>query len=164
MPSLKLVRGTVKDVKNSTVSRVQQYGTGKDASVGTVTTDYTDVWLDVNGRDVPLQAQVYMRFLPGHMATCVTRDREPIFLLNESTGEHTFVVDRLVPWQLPIMTITLLLFVAGMLGLMLVMGGAPIGHYVSAMMLSPFVAGFMVWRAQRQTKAEVRQMVEWADI
>lgn len=159
MPALRLIRGIVKDTKNSTLSRVQQYGSGKNATVGTVTTDYTDVWLDVDGRDVPLQAQTFMRFLPGHAATCVTRDREPIFLRNDTTGEYTFVSDRIVSWQLPIMTITILLFVAGMLGLMLVMGGAPIGLYVTGMLLSPFVAGFMVWRAKRQTKAAVWQMV-----
>lgn len=105
-----------------------------------------------------------MRFLPGHIATCVTRDREPIFVLNENTGEHTFVSDRLVSWQLPIMIITILLFVAGMLGLMLVRGGAPIGAYVCGMLLSPFIAGFMVWRARRQTRASVRKMEEWFEV
>lgn len=158
MPKLKLIRGVVKDAKTSTVSEVKQYGSGKDASVYTETTNYTDVWLDVDGRDVHARAEAYLPFLPGHTAMFVAKHGYFIFLHNENSGKYRFVSDHLVRGQGAIMTTSLVIMIVGFVVFGVSQGAPLVVFYSCLMMLCPFVAGYFVWSARRKTRAAVWEL------
>lgn len=152
---LKVVKGIVKDAKHATHIQTTSYGSGAQAQTSTTRTDYMDFWLDVDGRDVPVRALSNMPFLAGHHATIVMRNGVVIFLRNDTADRSHFVGSMLVRGESLVLNGSVVLFFAGMLALIPVAGGAPIGHIVIPMLLSPFVAWAWFARARRRVKADV---------
>lgn len=159
MSALRIVKGIVKDFKSDTYTYTATYGSGDHAQTSTTSTEYVDLWLDVDGRDVPIRAFSNMPFLPGHHATFVLRDDVVIFLRNDTADRSHFIGRLLVPREGFFLNASGLLFFAGMFALIPVAGGAPIGHIAAAMLLSPFVAWAWSARARRRVKRQVSALV-----
>jgi hypothetical protein len=161
MSSLKLIRGIVKDAKHSTFTQATSYGSGQHAQTSVTNTDFVDLWLDVDGRDVPVRALSNMPFLPGHSAIFVMRNGVVIYIRNETADRSHFVRTTMLRGESFILNTSMVLFFAGLIALMPVAGGAPIAHIVIPMLLSPFVAwAWSVW-SRRRVRADVAALI-WA--
>lgn len=162
MSTLKLIRGIVKDAKHSTFAQTTTYGSGQHAQTSTTKTEIVDLWLDVDGRDVPVRALSNMPFLPGHLATFVLRSGVVIYMRNETAERSHFVRTTMLRGEAFILNSSMVVFFVGLIALMPVAGGAPIGHIVVPMLLSPFVAwAWSVW-GRRRVKADVLGLVRAA--
>lgn len=160
MSALKLIRGIVKDAKHSTFTHTTSYGSGQHAQTSTTSTDVVDLWLDVDGRDVPVRALSNMPFLPGHVATFVLRNGTVIYMRNETADRSHFVRATMLRGESFILNTSMVIFFAGILALIPVGGGAPIVHIVIPMLLNPLVAwAWSVW-GRRQVKADVLGLVQ----
>lgn len=155
MSALKVIRGVVKDAKHATHTQTTTYGSGSHAQSSTTKTDYVDLWLDIEGRDVPIRALSNMPFLAGHSATFVMRDGIVIYMRNETADRSHFVRSTMLRGETLVANGSLVLFVLGGFGLLPLGGGAPLAHIVIPMLLSPFAAwGWSIW-GRRRVKAEV---------
>lgn len=159
MSSLKLIRGIVRDAKHSTHTQATNYGSGKHATTAVTNTDIVDLWLDVNGRDVPVRALSNMPFLPGHQATFVMREGIVIYMKNETADRAHFVRSELLPRESLVLNSSMCVFFAGFIALMPMVGGAPIGHIVIPMILNPLVAWAWSVRGRKRVRNEVQTML-----
>jgi hypothetical protein len=116
----------------------------------------------VDGRDVAVRAEARLPFLPGHEAVFVLRGRQPIFAMNETTGEHLFVRMHILQGEGFVLGTSLFVFIAGCFGFFLMGGGAPIGQYVIPMLLQPFLAWIWSVMARRKIKARVWELAGWS--
>lgn len=157
MGKLKLIRGIVTEAKVSTLTGVTK-ANGKDAEISSISTDYTDLWLTCDGKDIPVRVAVRVPFLAGHTVAIVQRGQTALYLCNETTGQSMFT-ERLFWWETFAFGASFLICILALLSMMLVGGGAPILHIVVPMIVCPIVVGIGIFRARSRLKGKVRALV-----
>ena len=162
MPKLKLISGTVIAASNTKVSQVTQTGHGDQAFVSSRTVDHASLWLASGEKEVPVELEdLSLAVREGHDVAVVLRRGQAIFALNKTSGQWSARKSELVAWGDTVIFMSLLTFVAGVLGLLPLGGGAPIGVWVTLMILSPLPAALLVVRARKLVLKECWQLVGW---
>lgn len=160
MPKLKLISGTVIAVSNTKVAKVTQTGQGDQAFVTSRTVDHTGLWLASGDKEIPVELEdISLAVREGHDVAVVMRRGQAIFAANKTSGEWSARKSELVAWDHTVIFLSLLAFVAGVLGLLPLGGGAPIGIWVTLMILSPLPTALLVVRARKLVLKECWQLV-----
>ena len=162
MSALKVVKGIVKDARCATHTQTNTYGSGDLAQTRTTNTDYVELWIDLDGRDVLIRATSDMPFLAGHHATFIIRDGVVLFLRNDTVDRSHFIRQMLVRGESLILNASVVVFFGGILAFIPVAGGAPIAHIAVATMLCPFVAWAWSARARRKVKTDILRVLHAA--
>lgn len=162
MSKLKLISGTVIAASNTKVAKVTQMGQGDQAHIRSRTVDHSSLWLASGDKEVPVELEDFsLAIRDGHDVAVVIRRGQAIFALNKTSGEWSARKSELVAWDDTVIFLSLLTFVAGVLGLLPLGGGAPIGLWVTLMILSPLPTALLVVRARKLILRECWQLVGW---
>lgn len=95
----------------------------------------------------------------GHEVAVVIRAGQAIFAINKTTNAWSARKSALVAWGDTAIFCSMLIFAAGVLGLLPLGGGAPIGGWVTLMILSPLPTALLVVRARKLALRECWQLV-----
>lgn len=160
MSKLKVIRGAVLEAQHSTINEVSQIGSGDTSTVSSRPVSHALLWVSVGDKAIPIKLDGFeLPFRVGQQGAFVLRGNQTIFALNETTTQWSAIRARMVPWAETAGFWALITFVVGLFALLPLGGGAPIGPFVTACLLSPFPVGVLIWRARKRTYAECRELL-----
>lgn len=160
MPKLKMISGTVIAASNTKVEKVTQSGQGAQTVVTSRTVDHATLWLASGGKEFPVELEdLSLAVREGHEVAVVMRAGQAIFAINKTSTAWSARKSALVAWGDTAIFCSMLIFAAGVLGLLPLGGGAPIGVWVTLMILSPLPTALLVVRARKLALRECWHLV-----
>ena len=160
MPKLRLISGTVIAASNTKVEKVTQNGQGNQAFITSRTVDHATLWLAAGDKEIPVELDdMSLAVREGHEVAVVIRAGQAIFAVNNTSTAWSARKSALVAWGDTAIFWSMLFFAAGVLGLLPLGGGAPIGIWVTLMILSPLPTALLVVPARKLVMKECWQLV-----
>lgn len=160
MSKLKLISGTVIVASTSRVEKLTQSGQGEQAFVTSRTVDHATLWLASGDKEIPVELDdMSLAVREGHDVAVVVRGGQAIFALNKTSASWSARTSELIAWDDTVIFWSLLICAAGVLGLLPLGGGAPIGLWVTLMILCPLPAALLVVRARKSVLQQCWRLV-----
>jgi hypothetical protein len=160
MSKLKVISGTVIAADSTKVEKITQSGQGDQAFVTSRTIDHAVLWLASGDKEIPVELDdMSLPVREGHDIAVVVRAGQAIFALNKTSSGWCAQRSALIAWDDAVIFWSLLICAAGVLGLLPLGGGAPIGIWVTLMILCPLPAALLVVRARKAVLEQCWRLV-----